>query len=1538
MKLLLLTAFIAAVASTPLVENSKWPWQVGKEYVYDVQSYTWTKFQNSDSNGNAFKTQFVVRVEKPGILQAKLERPLYAQIKGQMDINNAPSDLKYQTVKDLDEVFEISVDGGRILEVTVPNSISSSNERILKGLVSALQVDLSTYGHVDTFPNSFDKETFQGLFKKTEADVTGDCETLYSVSPVSVEVRRELPVFAEDPIEITKSKNYGSCKKRVGVSYGVPEGAVWNGIAYGNDERQFIKHTSESRLLAGKQGTIYKSDVLSSVFVNPLLFGKQKSEIYSYVGFTLTEVKSVGEPRNTTTSDSYRTTGLLLSDFDESFFKVKAENVVNAQKLLQEMTPLLQDPGNLPKADFLSKFNLLSHFIMLMDSKQLTQMTSSIEVAKTSKNASKNKMWIIYRDAVAQAGTIAAFEEIKEWILTKKIQGEEAAEVISTVAGTMSLQTEKVAQEFFELAFNPKVAEQNFLNTSALLAATKFVRTSELDLFVLKKVIPNLSLELKKAVEQGDSNKAQLYVTLLGNLVRPEILKVFAPYLEGRIVVSKYLRIQMVNSLKPLANLKNEEVRAVLFSILKNTAEPYEVRVAAALNIFLAFPTAEMMQIMAHMTNDDPSTEVRGVLATSIGYASTLKDPRFAELAKTAQSVSTFINKEASQFHNSADIMIDDYQSNDDVTSFTESSYIGSENIFIPKYLRQAWRSRGSGVTEEDSFTLSVSDVQSLFDYATKVAYVAFDKSEPDFKFSAKKIVEELNIKREPRTPVEGSFFVDSLDQQRLFTFNERELEMFTLESIKSVNNLLTGVNSQYTKILVDNTVIVTFPLATGMPFVFVYTEPIIFIAGAKTIPQPDKHGSLAAEINFTYGRNMDGSVSFLDTFTDNYATTGIINKFQVNIPVKFTTTLSGKKVSNIEVALELPEQDVNLLHFSVTPYSSVQNKDSRLTIAEEPATVNIKSSEPIVYLDNVGLGELVGIGLNLKGQTYSSDFKKTLLLDTDILTNIQNLLSHQNDVAYTEVDLKYVAKDTRNKKITTSLFFDILYNQKEAGELGPAAVINDVTVNSEVRRKELVKRVAAGIESAKVRVVDISVVFDGELRKEFVLTGALASSVVDNKVQAVVFTKGGEQINAVFKITKSKIAPLNFEEALKNPIKVLYEADFRLGDIETIHIKGFGERSEEYTEKLKNDPLGKKCLEETSKNNFYQKDCYKMIIKAHAPDFFKATITSKDLNSTDLNVPNSLEGLANYFVVLERHENAIPKMKAKDETIEFIAQALYYDNQINYKIGTKYGFYRKSSTEAVALYPYVMVNYAPIYSWERYYNYFTGDQYLPYCAVDGSKISTFSGRSYDYSLSGSWHVVMVDESNEFKWTDLAILARRPSVNEEEVYISYKNDAGKYLEVLIKPAAVDVKSNAEKVSDGEYTAYWDNVSDSTILEYYTLAEGVQVFKINDEAIRILYDGQRLVIFTSDYRSTTRGICGQSSSQISDDYLTPYGLVDLPDLYGASFSLDGEFSDPKTVELKKEAKLKAYQPVTKYTNILRSDTEWSKAENESVKTL
>ncbi|MDD9338889.1 MAG: hypothetical protein PV362_04370, partial [Providencia heimbachae] len=57
--------------------------------------------------------------------------------------------------------------------------------------------------------------------------------------------------------------------------------------------------------------------------------------------------------------------------------------------------------------------------------------------------------WKVYRDAVAQAGTGPAFKQIAKWIQSKKLKGEEAAEIISTLPRTVRTPTDEYLEQFF---------------------------------------------------------------------------------------------------------------------------------------------------------------------------------------------------------------------------------------------------------------------------------------------------------------------------------------------------------------------------------------------------------------------------------------------------------------------------------------------------------------------------------------------------------------------------------------------------------------------------------------------------------------------------------------------------------------------------------------------------------------------------------------------------------------------------------------------------------------------------------------------------------------------------------------------------------------------------------------------------------------------------------------------------------------------------------------------------------------------------------
>lgn len=280
---------------------------------------------------------------------------------------------------------------------------------------------------------------------------------------------------------------------------------------------------------------------------------------------------------------------------------------------------------------------------------------------------------------------------------------------------------------------------------------------------------------------------------------------------------------------------------------------------------------------------------------------------------------------------------------------------------------------------------------------------------------------------------------------------------------------------------------------------------------------------------------------------------------------------------------------------------------------------------------------------------------------------------------------------------------------------MGAASLTEHTEPNNLLRRSDIVQKASTGIESAEVTLVDISVVFDGEKKVQYVFTGAYAESFVDPKSQAALFSHldGYEQISAVFKSDdhEAKIVPLNFEEALKNKIKVAYEADFKFGHNMTVHLQGYGERSDEYTESLKNSLLGKSCLQDVSSNNLYQKDCHKMIIKAHAPDYFKASVT---YNGEDTTAWQLLDIFYKYMKDEYSWEEEInPFVKIGDDKLEIEAKSYYLDNYDNYNFTTKYGLLSFNNVESMWYDVYASAVYAPITAWERSRNWFTDYQYL---------------------------------------------------------------------------------------------------------------------------------------------------------------------------------------------------------------------------------
>nr|AAB03336.1 vitellogenin [Lymantria dispar] len=1635
MRLLLISAFIAVVSSSPLTEpqpvHQQSPWQNGKQYLYEVNSHTLSHFYEGTSSGNAFKANFIIRVTAQGLLQAKLEEPRRAQFHQKLDNKmQIPADLKYTNVVNLDQPFEISFDGGRILSLRLPEVLSVANENLLKGLISTLQVDLTNYRLVNRSQDSYDKNSQQGLFSKFETDVTGDCETVYSVSPVNAEWRREVPHFASDsaPIQITKSKNYNRCHQCIIYNFGVPRGALWTGIAHGNTEKQFISHTTVSRILVGHQG-IYNTETTSSVNVHPHIHGRQKAEVHSYIQMRLKSIEEnpgtnwqkpeatrhvksllhsmltkqvqnsyqASSESNEETEGSTYTAQQPYEAYDGCYYESssyldssnfvnneqlkynvpdyaaillhtqphvdKKQNAMSAQKLLQDLAQQLQNPSTMPQNEFLTKFNILVRLISTMTTDQLAQFSRGIEVGKASNKIAKVDMWFIFRDAVIQAGTQPAFQLIETWIKTKKIQGFLAAEVISSLAKTLRHLTKDTMKQFFELALCPEVLEQKYLNSSALIAAAEFIRLGSIDYehsypyyppyvhgrfplkndrFIIENILPRLSQLLKQAVEQEDYGKTLVIVKAIGTLGHREILKVFTPYLEGQIKVSTYLRVQMILALKPLAEQKDRYVRSALFSILMNTAEPYEVRVAAAMILFLNEPTTDMLRVMAQLTNDDPSIHVRAVLKSSIETAATLEGPKYWHLAKAAQSVKELVTSEDFGYAYSAAWFFAKNFDSEEVTRYRLANYIGSDGSLIPNLFSLTWNNRFYGRGAENTVGFTSSNVQDIFDYI-KQLILQPRKSTTEHQFSADKIAKLLNIKQDPLQPIESSIYYKIFDKEFFWPLDQPNIKQLVNDVFGFVKELENGVQSHYTKVFYSKQVSVIFPIATGEPFVFEYKEPVVVhlqtkLSGKINYPPTSKDisSNIQTEIQFTFARNMEGSVGFIDTNTNQLANIGVVKKYQINLPVKINVIgQSGK----FQVKLEPlhTDQDLILLHHSVWPYSAYQQTNTTTTPSHDLKTKLIKRLKKVAEM-NKELGQQFNLLFKYHGFSSSNTYRNAGDFVQDAL-DFSDFMS-LNDLAETHYEFTYSGKQSKTKAVTFTAAYDVSHNLNSTGKFGEAHRFSDVTPNSAPRREEIVKRVSSGIKTATARVIDFSASFEGLQKLEYAVTAAVAGSMVDLKTQFAVFMgsqSDNGQINAVFKLQKPQMAPLDFHKALNSAVKYLIEADVTYGENSNINFKGHTERSQEYAEQLKNSLWANQCAQENAQQNKFQLGCHNVLIESHAPDRFKASITYKHIPAAHTALLDSyIQGL------WSKGFEYNPSKRLPVGQIELEANASYVDQTANVAWTWWNGQVRFNNLPNTYITPALTTAYQPIGiedSWTHFANSYSYHQYEPFCTVDGTKVKTFSNRDYNVTLPEIWTVLMHAQTN---WEELVVLAKRPNeakakreigkIGKLDLYISHKTATGKHLEVNIPYSAannkanVKVETNAQLVADGDLTTYWDDVAETPLLQYSNHPDRVLLLHLSD-GLHLLFDGKRGIFTTSQYRNITRGICGQNSGDPLDDYKTPLGIVDHSQHFGAAFTLDLEKTNSQIQQWKKIAQETAYQPKLTHTVILRFDEEW-----------
>lgn len=324
---------------------------------------------------------------------------------------------------------------------------------------------------------------------------------------------------------------------------------------------------------------------------------------------------------------------------------------------------------------------------------------------------------------------------------------------------------------FTELVYQSQVHDRSIHN---LYPVHTFGRlTSKHDQTVVREYIPFLAKELKKAVEDGDSNRIQTYIVALGNIGHPKILSVFEPYLEGETNMSVFQRSLIVGALDKLARNVPKLARNVLYKIYLNTMESHEVRCMAVYLLPLTNPPLSMLQRMAEFTNYDTNKHVNSAVKSTIESLASLTNPEWSGLASKARSVKNLLNTEDYSFQYSHGFILSQNKPEKNLITDWVINYIGSDDTFIPRALYIATlASYGDFKTPPTELVAMISSVQSLFDTLYKIGG---DKHMPE-KMAAERIAEELNIVTDKPVELEGNLIWKTKFLSRFIPFDGHDI------------------------------------------------------------------------------------------------------------------------------------------------------------------------------------------------------------------------------------------------------------------------------------------------------------------------------------------------------------------------------------------------------------------------------------------------------------------------------------------------------------------------------------------------------------------------------------------------------------------------------------------------------------------------------------------------------------------------------------------------------------------------------------------
>ncbi|XP_058799328.1 vitellogenin-like [Phymastichus coffea] len=1265
----------------------------------------------------------------------------------------------------------------------------------------------------------------------------------------------------------------------------------------------------------------------------------------------------------------------------------KIDVVKTTKDMAQEIGNEIQQSDNMFNEETLEKYTILTRLIRTMNAEQIAQVQRELYEPKQELSSQLNTnnqdqttrriAWVAFRDAVAKAGTGPALINVKQWIQNKQISGNEAAEIVDAVAQSARIPTPEYVEAFFELLKLPQSEEQRRLHDTSVIAFADLIRHATVDkrsehnrypvhvfgrLFTKKnhndvheKYIPYIADKLRKAVDNGDSEKIQLYSVALGRVADPRILSVLEPYLEGQRQVSPYQRYIMVLSLNGLAVSYPKVARSVLYKIYSNNADNYEIRVAAVYLLMLTNPPASMLQRMAEYTNYDSNKHVNSAVKSTIQSLALQEGSENRDLFNAARAAQPLLTSEifGEQFSRSVY-----YRLNDPVTQSglsVEANYIGSDDSILPKgvYANVSPTYKGLKLSSFEAGA-TVSSIRNLLNFVQTHILKQNQKEKADIrkdqekKYSPEQISKLLDIHGDAPNQIEGLLFGNSKIGNYLLSFDNHTIDKIPEELKYLYSQLRNGKSYESTR-LNNYEVTISFPTETGFPFQFnLRTPSVAHIEGYSKLTNEEldnesfspKLVTLNGKLKLLFGMEVQKRLGFVTPFEHQEYIVGVDRNMQIHVPIRGEVHFDKQKCET-RVTIQ-PNEDIpefKFLQYKTQPFTSKHDilnmepvkKDQNTHIIHKDRT----TQSQMLFSD---MNNKEAVKFNWERQTWNSQEENQRRENKQHNDRVaihklsQSLMEmsygkQQSDAEYEKYSVKL--SPSTDMKVEMKLSYDHLITENnneiedyESWVPEAKAPRLDKSLNDAERKQKLMREAAKDINSAKAGALNLNLKISGGLQASLDVTAAGAFSNNDPKSRAMLYalvTKGNHEyyLSIGMEGKVPNVKSMDYEQTLKNNKPKEFKAVLYLGQLNDgngasvmkLKIQGKAKQTEERKSAIRQSRDAQECKkEENQSGNKLGNSCQEANKRAQYVNFGELTLKLEDNDKLSEAILNSLTDAEQYlgYAVDVDIQRKLDLKSSKNE-IKMYLEISPNDEMANLAITTHRGKLEINNIKIMQSYN---KNNGNVKDTRNKKDPDTDLYMRAVCSLDKSEVKTFDNKRYSLRLGQCWHVALTT----FPMNNADIPNNQLEIPEKmHVTVLTKEDENgmKKLKVTLgdkeiqllatSPRQIRAEINGKLIELSHKKTYQGKQIDKITFELFKLEDGTAKIISDKYDIKILFDGTHAQIKAGEkYRKSVRGLCGNNDGEPENDLKTPKGCtLQRPEEFAAIYALtqDGTCQGP-----------------------------------------